>query len=150
MERARYTFWDCLGDVGGFHDGIILVLYYIMIPYSAASFKSHFSNDAKYSKKTSIETQQRQQSLANMWQELETPIRVNKLSLSVLKQLFGQIKKVKTQLWCSICACLVRRKRWQGVIKSKMVDRMDKHLDIKNLIETSIRVKLLTSRLLTH
>ena len=24
-SRMRYNFWDLLGDVGGFHDGLVLV-----------------------------------------------------------------------------------------------------------------------------
>ena len=26
MERKRYNIWDALGDIGGFHDGIYLLI----------------------------------------------------------------------------------------------------------------------------
>ena len=36
----RYNFWDLLGDVGGFHDGLYLLLSLFMASYSSYNFKS--------------------------------------------------------------------------------------------------------------
>ena len=37
-SRTRYTAWDLLGDVGGFHDGIFIVVSLFMSSYSAVAF----------------------------------------------------------------------------------------------------------------
>ena len=45
--RQRYNVWDLLGDVGGFHDGVILIFSLFMGPYSALAFKlDYFSSTA--------------------------------------------------------------------------------------------------------
>ena len=41
-KRTRYTIWDLLGDVGGFNDGLVLVLQILTSAYSAVSFKTQF------------------------------------------------------------------------------------------------------------
>ena len=51
MERSRYTFWDVLGDIGGFHDGLILFLYFIMAPFSAKAFLNKFADSTPYLEK---------------------------------------------------------------------------------------------------
>ena len=38
LKRVRYNFWDALGDIGGFHDGIILLIRILMGPFAAHSF----------------------------------------------------------------------------------------------------------------
>ena len=38
-SRTRYNFWDLLGDVGGFNDGMFLVCQIFMTTYAALAFK---------------------------------------------------------------------------------------------------------------
>lgn len=38
QQRVRYNFWDLLGDVGGFNDGLILLFSIFMGTYSAFSY----------------------------------------------------------------------------------------------------------------
>ena len=38
LKRVRYNFWDALGDIGGFHDGLILFIRILMGPFAAHSF----------------------------------------------------------------------------------------------------------------
>ena len=51
MERRSYTFWDVLGDIGGFHDGLILSIYFLMAPFSAKSFMNKFAHDTPFLEK---------------------------------------------------------------------------------------------------
>ena len=37
-ERKRYSWWQLLGDIGGFHDGLVLLIKFFMASYSAAMF----------------------------------------------------------------------------------------------------------------
>lgn len=38
QTRERYTFWDLLGDVGGFNDGLFLLAQFFMATYASFSF----------------------------------------------------------------------------------------------------------------
>ena len=37
-KRVRYNFWDALADVGGFHDGLVLLIRIVIGPYAAHGF----------------------------------------------------------------------------------------------------------------
>ena len=43
-KRERYSIWNLISDVGGFNDGIYLVLSLFMTAYSALAFKTNFLN----------------------------------------------------------------------------------------------------------
>ena len=47
-SRVRYTFWDLLGDVGGFNDGLILMCSLFMSGFSAFAFNTDFLNKSYY------------------------------------------------------------------------------------------------------
>ena len=38
LKRVRYNFWDALGDVGGFHDGLVLLIRIVIGPFAAHGF----------------------------------------------------------------------------------------------------------------
>ena len=40
MSRVRLSFWQALGDVGGFHDGLILLVTGLIRPLAAARFQN--------------------------------------------------------------------------------------------------------------
>ena len=44
QERTRYNFWDLLGDVGGFNDGMFLLCSLFMSSYSALAYKIDYLN----------------------------------------------------------------------------------------------------------
>ena len=52
-ERKRYNFWDAVGDIGGFHDGIVLIIQVLMAPYSAMMFNIGLTNGTLYQDKPS-------------------------------------------------------------------------------------------------
>ena len=37
-SRVRYSFWDALADIGGFHDGLVLLITIVIGPYAAYGF----------------------------------------------------------------------------------------------------------------
>ena len=39
-SRIRYNFWLALGDIGGFHDGLVLLAKFLIGPVSMALFKN--------------------------------------------------------------------------------------------------------------
>lgn len=84
MERKRYTFWDVLGDIGGFHDGVILVLYFMMAPYSAKAFFNKFSHNTPYLEKNRSTI--KGNTLSKNLSQDATPQRLNSISFQILEQ----------------------------------------------------------------
>ena len=37
-KRVRYSLWSVLGDVGGFHDGLVLLIRIMIAPFAAYNF----------------------------------------------------------------------------------------------------------------
>ena len=52
FSRKRYSFWEALGDIGGFFDGLRLLIGLFMAPLSGAFFTDDFVKGAKFAKKT--------------------------------------------------------------------------------------------------
>ena len=42
QTRTRYNFWDLLGDVGGFHDGLVLVASLFMSFIAQLAFQRDY------------------------------------------------------------------------------------------------------------
>ena len=40
QRRFRYDFWTALGDIGGFHDGLDLIIKFFMVPIAAIFFEN--------------------------------------------------------------------------------------------------------------
>ena len=40
MQRKRYSAWDALGDIGGFHDGLVLIFASFMGIFNAVFYAS--------------------------------------------------------------------------------------------------------------
>ena len=48
IKRIRYNFWMALGDIGGFYDGLRLVLALFMAPIAAIFFENDLLKDSIY------------------------------------------------------------------------------------------------------
>ena len=59
QERRRYNLWELLGDVGGFHDGLVLLINLFLAPYAAGMFKQSLVNGDHFTKKKESEDNQR-------------------------------------------------------------------------------------------
>jgi len=46
FSRQRYSCWAALGDIGGFHDGLILIVSIFMGSISSSSFTNALVNGA--------------------------------------------------------------------------------------------------------
>lgn len=42
-SRVRYNFWNLLGDVGGFNDGLFLLCELFVLPISAMAFANDYT-----------------------------------------------------------------------------------------------------------
>lgn len=66
MTRTRYSFWQALGDIGGFHDGLVLLVRLFMGPISAFVFKADFLKKGKYAKAISTKNKLERAELAKV------------------------------------------------------------------------------------
>ena len=41
QKRIRYTVWNLLGDAGGFHDGLTLLVLFLVHPFMATKFQKN-------------------------------------------------------------------------------------------------------------
>ena len=57
-KRVRYSIWNLVSDVGGFSDGIYLVLRIFMTAYSAMAFKTNFLNRSYFDSDSNPREQQ--------------------------------------------------------------------------------------------
>ena len=48
VKRIRYNFWMALGDIGGFYDGLRLVLTFFMAPIAALFFENDLLKNTIY------------------------------------------------------------------------------------------------------
>ena len=53
FQRLRYTFWAALGDIGGFYDGLNLLINIFLAPLSSALFFNDLVKGSVFSKKSS-------------------------------------------------------------------------------------------------
>ena len=57
-KRVRYSIWNLISDVGGFSDGIYLVLRIFMTTYSGMAFKTNFLNRSYFDSDSNPREQQ--------------------------------------------------------------------------------------------
>ena len=53
IQRQRYTFWAALGDIGGFYDGLNLLISIFLAPLSSALFFNDLVKGSVFTKKSS-------------------------------------------------------------------------------------------------
>ena len=74
-ERSRYNYWDALGDIGGFHDGLMLLFNLFMASYSTGMFEQSLVDDNNYykkGKKNGLKESQRVQLARRLQDEKQT------------------------------------------------------------------------------
>lgn len=53
MSRTRLSFWTALGEIGGFYDGLSLLVKIFMGPLSSAFFYTEFLGRGRYEERLS-------------------------------------------------------------------------------------------------
>ena len=86
-KRIRYNFWMALGDVGGLHDGLYIILSVIIMPIAATLFENDLLKDNLY----------KQQAPSS-----------SSTGSSELIEFMQSLRAVKLSIWVSIFDCLMR------------------------------------------
>ena len=110
-SRVRYSLWQALGDIGGFHDGLFMVVRFLIAPIAATFFhKEILQKDLTETKLTNRERQRRSKvAQAIIFDSQQTRQDIG----SLLTETFKVTKPVKISVFISIknCLCLLLRKR---------------------------------------
>ena len=161
--RKRYNIWDLLGDVGGFHDGLILVFSLFMSSYSALAFKIDYLkstqvDDGSLSKsdrrgRGEIHAKRNRQNTTASIELLKKnqDCKVDQETLSLFVKTLKQTATLKDsmigRLFCCLSACRPKTKKER--LSAKVMDDLVSGLDIRHLINDLSMLKLLAKHILT-
>mmetsp|Transcript_22119 Transcript_22119/g.27214 ORF Transcript_22119/g.27214 Transcript_22119/m.27214 type:complete len:127 (+) Transcript_22119:950-1330(+) len=125
ISRTRYSFWKALGDVGGFHDGLIFLVRLIMAPYSAALFFADLLKDRSFSKKSAPKDKRSRARFAKFInsdqgraQQTLEPDQVGFLTQSI-----RSLHKVKEGLLLNLKESVFGRKSRRRLAKEKLISK---------------------------
>lgn len=157
--RSRTTVWDLLGNVGGFKEGLMIVVSLLMTPYSEFAFKMDYmannsvdkdsadtSTKAKafkhstYYRKTAKALQTEEQMKASF--AFDTDVK------QVFNWALGRSKTLKTTFFEALkqIVCCNKKNRKQRML---IVEQIDRHLDLRNIIQSQLTLAMLLKRTLT-
>ena len=144
MERKRYNMWDALGDIGGFHDGLVLFIhFFFMGRYSSAMFDHSIVQGAKYRRGPGGPQRAKREKLVKKLRDSKGPFRIGRDTIQVFGSTIQSIREIKV----GICKCLLQypvsclRSREQRLAEEKALDRFSTHLDIQSMIDSDLIVK---------
>ena len=147
LKRTRYNVWDLLGDVGGFNDGLNLVASLIFSFYSTFAFSkdlinsTHIDGDKKSLKNKStkaLENPQRYQATANMIRNSgpESKFILDASKVPIFKRGLNQAKLLKHSIYLALKETFLCANKKERKLKERLMNRIDKSLDIRNIIES--------------
>ena len=104
-KRTRYTIWDLLGDVGGFNDGLVLVLQILTSAYTAVSFKTQFLASVYYDTNSDARSRRNSHQYSSTIATITEP-NSNRLDPAVAQSMFEQALQSASRLKQSFCSNL--------------------------------------------
>ena len=109
-KRIRYNFWMALADIGGFHDGLFLVLSLFMSPFAAKLFDNDLMRGNVFNwslnRKKKRDRNRLVQSLNSPTQQL--PILDVHSNMQTLLGHVSHLEVIKLSAWDSFFGCLLR------------------------------------------
>lgn len=156
-SRSRYNFWDLLGDVGGFHDGIILVFSLFMGSFSALAFKVDFLNFSQVDNDASRSGSSRPRIPSTERQSIELlkqnqDCTLDSQTLRALQRTVGMTTVLKDSILSYLGRCfgsLCRKKSKKERLQAKIMDNLDHRLDIRHLLRDLTKLSLFVKHMLT-
>ena len=159
LERTRYNFWDLLGDVGGFNDGLHLVGSLLLSGWAAFSFKQSILKNVKVdveALKKNNRTAPYENSayfqtiIKKINDQNETQCKVDADMISVFKWGLKRAINLKHSfLDCLKELCQKSKKNKRKKFENRIMDRIDRQLDIRNLIESNVTLNMVIRRTMT-
>lgn len=69
LTRVRYNFWMLLADVGGFHDGLRLLVSFLLAPITAIFFENDMLRSNLFEESLTYKQKQQRRELAKSLNE---------------------------------------------------------------------------------
>mmetsp|Transcript_25843 Transcript_25843/g.34559 ORF Transcript_25843/g.34559 Transcript_25843/m.34559 type:complete len:213 (+) Transcript_25843:929-1567(+) len=149
QKRVRYTYWDVLGDVGGFHDGLLLLLGLVMGPASANHFQNDLVSGGLRDSARSMELKRKSRMVAKQLnesrdgREQDSDSDAKGLIRQTLIDFNKHLERVKISLRENIsnffCRCVRKHKGVRSV--QRLADFKTAQLDITRIISNSISLR---------
>ena len=156
IERTRYNLWDILGDVGGFNDGLYLVFELLFSSYAAFSYKQSILKNVKVDsealkktfKSAQIENSVPYQSVIDSINSQNGfQCQVDTDMISVFSWGLKRATSLRHSFFEAIKESFKTSKRKK--FKNRIMDRIDRHIDIRNIIEGHVTLNILLRRTFT-
>jgi len=148
MQRQRYSFWDALGDIGGFHDGLVLLVSMFMSSISSALFTRELEQSNRVDEppeltKAEIAAQMR---LARLLSTESQHVSISGNYLRVLMKYFSfsELRKTSLMRVCGDFLCRGKRRARQRQFN------YFKQLDIQQIVENSLSYRTFIRSFLTR
>ena len=147
-ERATYTFFTVLGDVGGFNGAIVIFPAYIMSYYSQQMYNKSVAAETPIRRPARRNKQKK--SYAVPEQVLDGQKSVTQPELTGIYDQVKLITRQKVPYWKSLCyfASLCGQDREMRLMK-KVTERFEEQLDIRSFVRVRTNLALLIRVLLS-
>ena len=153
FERQAESWLDLLGDVGGFNDAVTIFFVFVMAKYTETMFEGRL---VKGTKVEEIQKKHRKNTgaghLRGMQEKLKANfnVQLNRLELKDLILQFRHIRQLKVPVFAYLCCLCCLKKSSKRKLQSKVLDKFEKHLDIRSITKQQTDLKILIDCLLSQ
>lgn len=154
QERTKYSVWNLLGDVGGFYDGLFLIIGILLAPYTAAALKVDLINgrriDVGYSSENrKIHYSSKYQNAMMEVMSFPNNSFISSNTLNFFSQMV-QLSLVQVQsTFCGLLQDCCLQNSGRKRMKARVAEFMEERLDLRRIIQAQVDLKLLRDRLLS-
>jgi len=148
-ERAAYTFFTVLGDLGGFNGAIVIFPAYIMSYYSQQMYNKSVAAETPI-RRAAKRNKQKKSNTTVLEKVLDGQQSVTQPELTSIYQQVKLITRQKVPYWKSLCyfASLCGQDREMRLMK-KVTERFEEQLDIRSFVRVRTNLALLIRVLLS-
>ena len=149
-QRIRYNYWDLLADVGGFNDGCFLLASLFMSFYASLNFRMNYINGTHVEDENVISSRRFKQSgkLRKLFKRLQAGQQLDEQKIATLTKQRTSVTIISDSLLTCICEIVCCRSKEQRLVKEKIMQDFESHLDLRQIMRTQFDLRLLIKLLL--
>ena len=136
-QRTRYGFWQFVSDIGGFHDGLRLLVNIIFAPFVSFSFASDFVDKGIYAAKSRIKSDKNSRLLHSTISNLADGQELNTSAKLALERHVENLKTIQSSFWSNLRQSLCSSRSRKSRARAKLYEQNMRQLDIRNLISVT-------------
>ena len=125
-KRIRYSFWTALADIGGFHDGLTLLVHVLMNPIAATFFENSILGCNLFAQHLSQDQKQKRRKLAQSLkgEQIDAAILTEPSNMETFLDAVKSLQPVSLSVCQSVIDCICRGLKRQR--RQKAVRRLEK------------------------